>query len=65
LAQLVMAKTVLILVRRRCKHGSVVYPLELIPRLGNDYLAINLRPRLRCRRPLFHGRQHSRGRTMR
>ena len=43
-----MAKTVLIIVCRRCKHESVLYPLELITRFGEDYLAFNLRPRLRC-----------------
>ena len=48
LAQLVMAKTVLIIVCRRCKHESTLYPLDLIPRFGDDYLAVNLRPRLRC-----------------
>ena len=44
----VNSKTVLIIVCRRCKHESTLYPLDLIPRFGEDYLAINLRPRLRC-----------------
>ena len=48
LAQLVMAKTVLVVVCRRCKHETVLYPIDFIPRFGRDYLAINLRPRLRC-----------------
>ena len=48
LAQLVMAKAVLVVVCRRCKHQTVLYPLNFIPRFGKDYLAINLRPHLRC-----------------
>lgn len=48
LAQLVIAKTVLVVVCRRCKHETVLYPIDFIPRFGRDYLAINLRTRLRC-----------------
>ena len=53
-----MAKAVLIIVRRRCKHENVLYPLDLIPQFGEDYLAINLRPRLRCSAPVMDANIH-------
>lgn len=34
---------------RRCKHQSLLYPLSLIERFGENCPAIDIRPLLRCR----------------
>ena len=48
LGQLLDAKMALVAICRRCKHRSVLYPANLIPRFGADSPAINVRERLRC-----------------
>jgi hypothetical protein len=48
LGQLMDSKMALVAVCRRCKHRSVLYPRNLIPRFGEDCPAIELRQRLRC-----------------
>jgi hypothetical protein len=48
LAQLVAAKMALVAVCRRCKHRRLLYPANLIPLYGENFLAIELRQRMRC-----------------
>jgi hypothetical protein len=48
LGQLVAAKMALVAVCRRCKHRRLLYPVNLIPRYGEDFPAVELRDRLRC-----------------
>lgn len=48
LGDLIRAKLVLMAVCRRCKHGRVLCPMSLIDRFGEDCLAIDIRPHLRC-----------------
>ena len=48
LGELVRAKLVLLAVRRRCKHQSLLYALSLIERFGENTPAIDIRPHLRC-----------------
>ena len=48
LAQLAQSKMALVAVCRRCKHQRVLYPKMLIERFGENFLAIKLRPFLRC-----------------
>jgi hypothetical protein len=49
LGELVQAKMALVAICRRCKHRSVLYPANFIPRFGTEFPAIELRHRLRCR----------------
>ena len=49
LGDLIRAKLVLHAVCRRCKHQSLIYPLSLIERFGENTPAIDIRPLLRCR----------------
>ena len=60
LGELVRLKMALVVVCPRCKHRRLLYPANLIEKFGEDYPAINLRPRLRCtgcrhRSPNLHG----------
>lgn len=48
LGQLVDEKAALVAVCRRCKHKRLLYPARLVAMLGRQFLAIDLRPRLRC-----------------
>ena len=50
LGELVRAKMALVDVCPRCKHRRLLHPARLIDELGENYPAINLRPRLRCTR---------------
>jgi len=54
LGQLVDAKMALVAICRRCKHQRVLFPASYIERFGEDFPAIGLRERLRCRS--CHGR---------
>ncbi|MDX2202093.1 MAG: hypothetical protein NW223_05040 [Hyphomicrobiaceae bacterium] len=48
LGQLIDDKAALVAVCRRCKHRRLLFPARLAERLGRQFLAIDLRPRLRC-----------------
>jgi hypothetical protein len=48
LGELVNAKMALVAICRRCKHRRVLFPANYIAQFGEDYLAIELRERLRC-----------------
>jgi hypothetical protein len=48
LGELIRAKLVLLSVCRRCKHQSLLYPLSLIERFGDNTPVIDIRARLRC-----------------
>src|SRR5262249_38464414 len=49
LGDLVRAKMALVAVCRRCRHRSVIYPANFIPRFGMEFPEIAVRQRLRCR----------------
>ncbi len=48
LGQLIDQKVALVAVCRRCKHRRLLSPARLAASLGRQFLAIDLRPRLRC-----------------
>jgi ribosomal protein L40E len=49
LGQLVRSELVLVAVCRRCRHEHMIYPAGLIGRFGEDTIALDIRPFLRCR----------------
>ena len=48
LGELLEAKMALVAICRRCKHRSVLYPANLIPRFGANCPSIGIREALRC-----------------
>jgi hypothetical protein len=48
LGQLIDEKAALVAVCKRCKHRRLLLPSRLAATLGRHFLAIDLRPRLKC-----------------
>ena len=48
LEQLALSRAVLQIVCRRCRHGAVKFPMELIPRAGRYCKVAEIAPKLRC-----------------